>query len=316
MTHPPAQTSRRPVRCGSRGSPQTGARARFAVSMDDDASHGSPGTDLVPLVGGRAVPRELALATDLALGAGARVAATALRLGGAGREAMRVGLGVATALPGAGLATRALSAATQPLARDGARVRRRAVAQAQRTLERVVPAIVALIDVNAIVRRVDTDAVVAAIDVDALLRRTDVDALLRRVDVDAFLDGVDLDTLIARIDVDAIAARIDVNAIVQQVDIDAVVEETELGTIVARSTSGFASEALDAARAQTVGVDTLVTRLVDRVLRRRGKSPLGPPLLVGEEEPAASAPAAAPAAGPPPAAPQPPDAPPPSEPAP
>jgi hypothetical protein len=243
--------------------------------MDDDASHGPPGTDLVPLSSGRAVPRELVLAADVALGAGARVARGALLLGGAGLDVTRLGVRVAGSLPGARLAMRTLSAATRPLATDGTRVRRRTVEQAQRTLERLVPAIVELIDV---------DTVVATIDVDALLARTDVSALLERVDVDAFLAGVDIDALIARIDVDAIAARIDVNAIVQQVDIDAVVEETELGTIVARSTSGFASEALDAARAQTVSADTLVTRLVDRVLRRRGEAPLGPPLLMRDEE--------------------------------
>lgn len=251
--------------------------------MDDDASHAPPGTDLVPTAGARSVPRELTLAADVALGAGVRAAGLALRAGGAGRDAARLGMRVVSSLPGAGLAARALSAATRPLAADGGRARRRTVEQAQAALERLVPAIVELVDV---------DAVVATVDLDALLARTDVDALLRRVDLDAFLAGVDIDALIARIDVDAIAARIDVNAVVQRVDVDAIVEETELGTIVARSTSGFASEALDAARAQTVGVDTLVTRLVDRVLRRRGEGPLGPPLLVHVEgaAPAADAP--------------------------
>jgi len=249
----------------------------------DDASHGSPGTDLVPLAGGPRAPRELTLAADLALGAGSRALGAAARAGLAGLGALRGGARIAAGLPGAGIARRAATTLARPLADEGARVRERAVTQAQRALEELVPAIVALVDVDAIVRRIDADAVVAAVDVDALLARTDVDTLLARVDVDAFLAGVDVDALIARIDVDAIAARIDVNAIVQQVDIDAVVEETELGTIVARSTSGFASEALDAARAQTVGADTLVARVVDRVLHRRGAGPLGPPLLVREE---------------------------------
>jgi hypothetical protein len=255
----------------------------------DDASDGSPGTDLVPLAGARGVPRELVAVADLALGTGSRGLRLALALGGAGRDAMRFGGRVAGALPGARLAGDVLSAATRPLAQEGARTRRRAVEQTQRMLEALVPAIVDMIDVDAVVQRIDADAVVAAVDLDALLRRTDVDALLQRIDVDAFVAGVDLDTLIARIDVDAIAARIDVNALVQRVDVDAVVEETELGTIVARSTSGFASEALDAARAQTIGADTLVTRLVERLLRRRGEAPLGPPLLMREEEEAAAA---------------------------
>jgi hypothetical protein len=255
------------------------------MSMDDDASHGTPGTQLVPLPGTRGVPRELTLAADLALGVSARATTVALRLGGAGRDLARIGLRIGTALPGARLTQRALTAATRPLVADGARVRRRTVEQAQEALERLVPAIVALVDVDAIVRRVDVDAVVATIDLDALLARTDVNALLERVDVDAIMGGVDIDALIARIDVDAIAARIDVNAVVQRVDVDAVVEETELGTIVARSTSGFASQALDAARAQTVDADTLVMRLVDRLLRRRGDAPPGPPLLARDDEP-------------------------------
>jgi hypothetical protein len=253
--------------------------------MDDDASPRPPGTDLVPRNGARGVPRELAVATDLALGAGAGALHVARRLGGAGLGAVRLGGRVVVSLPLVGRAARGMAAAAHPLADDGARVRRRTVEEAQRMLETLVPAIVELIDVDAIVQRVDAERVIASVDLDALLRRTDVNALLTRVDVDAFVAGVDLDALIARIDVDAIADRIDVNAIVQRVDIDAVVEETELGTIVARSTSGFASEALDAARAQTVGADTLVTRLVDRVLRRRGEVPLGPPLLVREKPP-------------------------------
>ena len=288
----------------------------------DDTSQGSPGTDLVPLAGARGLPRELAVAADLALGAGSRALRTALGAGAAGLAATRVAGRLVARLPGTGLAVRTASSATRPLAAEGARVRGDVVAQAQRALEAVVPAVVALLDVDAIVGSVDPDALLARVDVDALLARVDVDAflttvdvdaLLAQVDVDAFLAGVDIDTVIGRVDVDAIAARIDVNAIVQQVDVDAIVEETELGTIVARSTSGFASEALDAARAQTVGVDTLVTRLVERMLRRRSDAPLGPPLLVPEYDeppPAGSAPAAAPAAGPPlaPPATDPPDA--------
>jgi len=245
--------------------------------MADDGSHRSPGTDLVPLHGGRGVPRELAVATDLALGVGARALRVAWRLGSAGRSAARI----AASLPGGGLARRTAATLARPLLDDGAHARARSVEQAQALLEAVVPAVVELIDGDAIVRRVDLDAVLSAVDVDALIARVDVDAVLAQVDVDA---------LIARIDVDAIAARIDVNAIVRRVDIDAVVEETELGTIVARSTSGFASEALDAARAQTVTADTLVTRIVERVLRRHGPAPLGPPLLVDEEDKTGEAP--------------------------
>jgi len=76
---------------------------------------------------------------------------------------------------------------------------------------------------------------------------------------------------------------VDVNAVVQRVDIDAIVEETELGTIVAKSTTGFATEAVDAARSRTAEADRLVDRVVGRVLRRR-ETRLGPALLIREDE--------------------------------
>ena len=217
----------------------------------DGTSPESPGTDLVPLNGGRELPRELTAAVDLALGAGTAAA-------NAGRGLARTAGRVARVVPGARLAGSLAATATRPLAAEGARTRRLATEEAQRLLEAIVP------------------VVVAALDVDAIVRRIDVDGIVRRIDVDA---------LLARVDVDAIADRVDVNAIVQRVDVDAIVEETELGTIVARSTSGFAAEALDAARTQTVSADTIVTRVVDRLLRRRGEAPLGPPLLVRDEPP-------------------------------
>src|SRR4029077_4428171 len=117
----------------------------------DDASDGSPGTDLVPLTGTRVLPRELARAVDVALGAGVRAGEAAVRVAGAGRDVARIGTRVVTALPGAGLAGRALARVARPLATDGERVRRRTILEAQRALEWAVPAIVELIDVDAIV---------------------------------------------------------------------------------------------------------------------------------------------------------------------
>src|SRR6185312_3677868 len=135
-------------------------RGTFEPSMADDGSHRSPGTDLVPLHGGRGVPRELAVATDLALGVGARALRVAWRLGSAGRSAARI----AASLPGGGLARRTAATLARPLLDDGAHARARSVEQAQALLEAVVPAVVELIDGDAIVRRVDLDAVLAAVD--------------------------------------------------------------------------------------------------------------------------------------------------------
>jgi len=172
--------------------------------------------------------------------------------------------------------------------------------------------VVSDIDIDTLVSRIDIDRVVSEIDIDTLVSRIDIDqlvsriaidrvvseiqieALVNRIDLDRVIGEIDIDAIVDRIDVEAILDRIDVNEVVQRVDMDAVVEQTELGTIVARSTSGVASETLDAARSQAITVDDAVTRVINRVLRRRPEDlPRGPGLLVppagpqGDEEPPA-----------------------------
>ena len=71
--------------------------------------------------------------------------------------------------------------------------------------------------------------------------------------------------------------RVDMNEIIEKVDIDGLVERTEIGSLIVRSTSGVATEALDAARTGAVGIDTTIARMVDRVLRR-APGPVGPGL--------------------------------------
>jgi hypothetical protein len=133
------------------------------------------------------------------------------------------------------------------------------------------------------VQRVDIDRLVGRIDINALVRRIDIDRLVRRIEIDDLVSRIDINALVQRIDLDAVVARIDVNQVAERIDVDAVVEQTELGTIVARSTSGFASEALDTARSQAADIDTRVSRVVNRVLRRKeSEVPPGPPLFTGE----------------------------------
>ena len=145
--------------------------------------------------------------------------------------------------------------------------------------------LVGRIEIDQLVQRIDIDELVQRIDIDALVQRIAIDRLVGRIEIDELVRRIDIDRLVARLDVDAIVERIDVNEVVQRMDIDKVVEETELGTIVSRSTSGFASGALDAARNQTAGVDTLVGRAVNRMLRRSERDlPVGPPLLAGESD--------------------------------
>lgn len=183
---------------------------------------------------------------------------------------------------------------------------------AQRVAERVLDLVVHALDVNDLVRRVDLNAVLSQVDVDAvlgkvnvnavldrvevnelldrvdvnaLLDRVDVDALLARADVDALVKRADLDDLLRRIDVDAVLDRVDVNDLVRRIDMDTLVEQTDLGAIIARSSGGAASEALDAARSQAVGLDQFVDRWVGRALRRKSPGPAGPPAALDGQAP-------------------------------
>ncbi len=268
----------------------------------------SPGTEIVPRSADRAdsdIASALLFATDLAVGVASQATRLALRVGATGWNASVATGRLVSALPGANGAGRVLNTATRPLVDGGREMRARAgsaaSARAQRLLEAVMPGLVDTLDVDALVQRIDIDQLVrrieiddlvqrididqlvGRIEIDDLVQRIDIDALVQRIDIDQLVGRIDIDALMQRIDLDAIVTRIDVNRIAERIDVDAVVEQTELGTIVARSTSGFASEALDAARSQTADVDTRVTRAVNRVLRRKeGEVPVGPPLLTGE----------------------------------
>ena len=213
---------------------------------------------------------------------------------------------------------------TAPLAREGQQVRERigdeGVPAAQEAIRRATPGVVQAVDldgildsidldglldridigrildrvdIGGIVARVDIDQLLDSVDLDALLGRIDIGALIGRVDLDALLAGVDLNALLARldlnellvsVDLDALLAQLDMNAVVEQIDVDALVANTEMGGIIARSTSGVASEALDAVRSQGVGLDNFIARVTNRVLRRDpAELPRGPRLLVEDQ---------------------------------
>jgi uncharacterized RDD family membrane protein YckC len=162
-----------------------------------------------------------------------------------------------------------------------------AEALAQRLAQRVIDLVVQAIDVNALLDQVDLNAQLARVDVNApldqidlnaLLRQVDLNAQLARVDVNAPLDQidinallrqVDLNTLLDQVDMNAVLDRVDINEVVARIDMERLVEQTDLGAIIARSTGGIATEALDSARAEAVGLDQRVDRWVTRLLRRK-----------------------------------------------
>jgi hypothetical protein len=135
--------------------------------------------------------------------------------------------------------------------------------------------IIGRVDVDAVVRQVDIDAMVHRVDIDGIVQRVDVDAIAQRIDLDAIADRIDLDRIVARIDVDAVVAGVDLNAIVDRLDVvgiaEEVINEVDLPEIIRDSTGSMASQVVRDARMQSIDADEAVSRLVDRLLRRRGQ---------------------------------------------
>jgi hypothetical protein len=136
-------------------------------------------------------------------------------------------------------------------------------------------AVVDRLDLNAVVDRLDLNAVVDRVDINAVVDRVDINAIVDRVDINAIVDRVDINAIVSGVDIDAIAAGIDIQAIVDRVDVAAltnrVLDELDLGQIVRESTGSMTSETVDAIRYQGMNADRLVSRIVDRILRRAGR---------------------------------------------
>ena len=121
---------------------------------------------------------------------------------------------------------------------------------------------------------------VAARVIDLVVHALDVNALLEQVDLNALLARIDLTQLQEQVDLTALLQRVDINAIIQQIDVEALVAHTDFGEIIAKSSSGVASQALDAVRGQTVNLDGAIDRGVWRLVRRNAARPAGPPALL------------------------------------
>jgi hypothetical protein len=152
----------------------------------------------------------------------------------------------------------------------GRRVTDPVEALAQQIAERVIDFIVTALDVNAVLSRVDLNALLEQVDLDRVLARLDINALLQRADVNQVIQRVDVDAALDRVDINGVAARI---------DMDQLVEHTDLGALIARSSGGVASEALDSARSQAVGLDEFIDHWVARLIRRKTPAPPAPPDL-------------------------------------
>ncbi len=128
---------------------------------------------------------------------------------------------------------------------------------------------------------VDPNVVLEHVDVDALLERVDADALLERVDVNRLLDRVDVNRLLDRVDVNALMDRVDVDAVMNRVDVPAIVDRAGIPEIVAESTGHLTGSALDFFRRPIVGLDEIIFRTANRLVRRTPQElPQGPGHLI------------------------------------
>ncbi len=116
------------------------------------------------------------------------------------------------------------------------------------------------------------NGVLDQIDLNQVVGRVDIDAIIARVDIDRIAEGIDLDALVDRLDVNKIAERIDIEAIIGRLDLagiaKGVMDELEMNEIIRESAAGMTTETVDTLRVQGVAADELVSRFVDRILRR------------------------------------------------
>ena len=136
-------------------------------------------------------------------------------------------------------------------------------------LERIdVNKLVDRIDVNKLVDRVDVNKLVDRADIDQVLRQVALDALLDRVDVNRLLDRVDVNRLLDRVDVQPLLDRVDIEALVKRVDVEAIVARAKVESLVGKSAAGMAFSTLDLFRRQVVGIDVVMLRMGDKMMRR------------------------------------------------
>jgi uncharacterized RDD family membrane protein YckC len=138
-----------------------------------------------------------------------------------------------------------------------------------------------IVDPNMVLNHVDVDQVLDRVDINQLLDRVDVNQLLEKIDVNELIDRIDVNQLLDKIDIDALLGRADIDALVARMDVKAVVDRAGIPEIVAESTSHLTGSALDLFRRPLVGLDELVYRGANRLIRRDPSTyPSGPSDLV------------------------------------
>jgi hypothetical protein len=139
--------------------------------------------------------------------------------------------------------------------------------------------VAARLDVEAVLDRLDlTELVVRRVDLDRVAARLDVEAVLDRLDLtELVVSRVDLDRITRALDIEAIAYRLDLNALAARIDLVGLAEQVVVGIdlpqLIRDSTGSVASEGIAGMRMQGMEADQALTHFVDRVLRRRPRTP-------------------------------------------
>ena len=123
---------------------------------------------------------------------------------------------------------------------------------------------------------------------------TTVNAALDRVvpiAVNAVMDRIDLTQLVVdHVDIDAIVARANLDPIIDRLPLinlaEYIVSEIDLPKIIRESSGGIATDAMNAVRMQSVGIDDLISKVADSIIfLRKGRkleSPIDP--MAGEAQ--------------------------------
>jgi hypothetical protein len=134
------------------------------------------------------------------------------------------------------------------------------------------------VDLNTIVDLVDIDRIVQGLDMDAIIARVDMESVARTFPLDPIMERVDPNPLVAKVDIEGVIESLDLAAIAQEV-----IEEIDLPSIIRESSGAMASETVQTVRVQSMNADRLVSRIVDKVLRRDARDLVAAPKEAPED---------------------------------
>ena len=128
------------------------------------------------------------------------------------------------------------------------------------------------VDINAIVEDVDMDRIVDRLDIAAIVDRVDVNAVVQRVDMEQIVEDLPIEKVVDRVDVNEIVERVDIRGVIDRLDLaeitQDVMDEIDLPAIIRESSGAMGSEAAQTVRVRGMVADRLVSKIVDRMLRR------------------------------------------------